>query len=77
MSKRVDKRTLEWIGVPEAADRLGCTQTWVLKLIARGDLEAFRLSAKAWAISAAAVEKNLRDYLARDATAAGRKRSRM
>lgn len=77
MSKPVNKGSAEWIGVPAAADRMGCTQAWVLQLIARGKLEAFRLSEKAWAVSAAAVEANVKEYMTRSASEAGRKRSRM
>jgi len=66
----------DWISVPVAAELLGCTDVWVIKLINRGDLEGFRLSGRAWAVSKKSVEKNLRDYLERDPALAGRKRSR-
>jgi excisionase family DNA binding protein len=67
----------EWISVPDAAELLGCTDVWVIKMIHRGDLEGFRLSGRAWAVSKKSVEKNVRDYLERDPTLAGRKRSKL
>lgn len=70
------KTESDWISVPDAAEMMGCSETWVLKLIALRRLDAFRLSAKAWAVSRAAVRKNLDEYLRRDPSAAGRPRSR-
>jgi len=67
----------EWISVPKAAELLGCTDVWVIKMIHRGDLEGFKLSGRAWAISRKSVEKNLQDYLERDPTLSGRKRSKL
>jgi excisionase family DNA binding protein len=67
----------EWISVPKAAELLGCTDVWVIQMIRRGDLEGFKLSGRAWAISRKSVEKNLRDYLERDPTLSGRKRSKL
>jgi len=79
MAKLVDTRTAaqDWISVTEAARRMGCSDVWVLRLIRQGELSAFRLSAKAWAVSAEAVEKNVQEYLQRDPAVAGRKRSKM
>jgi excisionase family DNA binding protein len=67
----------DWISVPVAAELLGCTDVWVIKMINRGDLEGFRLSGRAWAVSKKSVEKNLRDYLERDPALSGRKRSKL
>jgi excisionase family DNA binding protein len=67
----------DWISVPVAAELLGCTDVWVIKMINRGDLEGFRLSGRAWAVSKKSVEKNLRDYLDRDPSLSGRKRSKL
>jgi excisionase family DNA binding protein len=67
----------EWVSVPAAAEMLGCTDVWVIKMIQRGDLEGFKLSGRAWAISRKSVEKNLAEYLDRDPTLAGRKRSKL
>ena len=67
----------EWISVPDAAELLGCTDVWVIKMIQRGDLEGFRLSGRAWAVSKKSVEKNVEAYLNRDATKAGRPRSKL
>jgi excisionase family DNA binding protein len=65
----------EWISVPEAADMLGCTDVWVIKLINAGTLRAFRLNGRAWAVSRKSAEENLAEYLKRDPTKAGRPRS--
>ena len=67
----------EWISVPVAAEMLGCTDVWVLKLIKTGELKGFRLSARAWAVSRTAVEKNLSAYLKKPRGQAGRPRARM
>ena len=67
----------EWISVPQAAETLGCSDVWVIRMIQNGDLEGFRLSGRAWAVSRKSVAKNLEEYLKRDPTLAGRKRSKM
>ena len=66
----------DWVSVPTAAEMLGCTDVWVIRMIQRGELEGFRLSGRAWAVSRKAVEKNAAEYLRRDPTLSGRKRSR-
>jgi excisionase family DNA binding protein len=66
----------EWISVPKAAEILGCSDVWVIRMIQRGDLEGFRLSGRAWAVSRASVAKNRTEYERRDPTLSGRKRSR-
>lgn len=71
------QRPPEWISVPVAAEMLGCTDVWVIKMVQAGTLEGFRLSGRAWAVSKKSVEKNLRDYLQRDPTLSGRKRSKL
>jgi len=67
----------EWISVPVASELLGCTDVWVIKMIQRGDLEGFKLSGRAWAVSRKSVEKNVREYVERDPSLAGRKRSKL
>jgi len=67
----------EWVSVPVAAEMLGCTDVWVIRLVQRGTLDGFRLSGRAWAVSRASIEKNLKEYLQRDPTLAGRKRSKL
>jgi excisionase family DNA binding protein len=67
----------EWISVPVAAELLGCTDVWVIRMIQRGDLDGFRLSGRAWAVSKKSVEKNVKEYLERDPSQAGRPRSRI
>ena len=71
------QRPPEWISVPKAAEMLGCTDVWVIKMVQAGTLEGFRLSGRAWAVSKKSVEKNLRDYRQRDPTLSGRKRSKL
>jgi excisionase family DNA binding protein len=67
----------DWISVPKAAELLGCTDVWVIRMIQRGDLEGFRLSGRAWAVSRKSVAKNVEEYLNRDPTLSGRKRSKL
>lgn len=67
----------EWISVPVAAELLGCTDVWVIRMIQRGDIEGFKLSARAWAVSKKSVEKNVKEYLEREEGKAGRPRSRI
>lgn len=67
----------DWISVPQAAELLGCSDVWVIRMIQRGDLEGFRLSGRAWAVSRKSVAKNHADYLKRDPTLSGRKRSKI
>ena len=67
----------EWVSVPVASELLGCTDVWVIKMIHRGELEGFKLSGRAWAVSRKSVERNIREYAERDPTLAGRKRSKL
>ena len=67
----------EWISVPQASKILGCSDVWVIRMIQNGDLEGFRLSGRAWAVSRKSVAKNREEYLKRDPSLSGRKRSRM
>lgn len=71
------QRPPEWISVPQAAELLGCTDVWVIKMIHRGELEGFRLSGRAWAVKRSAVEQNVKEYLARSTAQAGRPRSKL
>lgn len=64
-----------FISVPQAAELLGVSDVWVLKLLKSGELQGFRLSGRAWAVSEDSVEKNLREYLERDPSRAGRRRA--
>ena len=70
-------KATEWISVPKAAEMMGCTDVWVLRLIKRGHLEGFQLNGRAWAVSRAAVAKNIEEHAQRDPTQAGRPRSRL
>ena len=67
----------EWVSVPVAAEMLGCSDVWVIRMIQRGELEGFRLSGRAWAVKRAAVEKNACEYNSRDPSCAGRPRSKL
>ena len=67
----------EWISVPVAAQMLGCTDVWIIKMIQHGTLEGFRLNGRAWAVNRKSVAKNLREYLERDPALSGRKRSKL
>ena len=67
----------EWISVPVAAQMLGCTDVWCIKMIQSGTLEGFRLNGRAWAVNRKSVAKNLREYLERDPALSGRKRSKL
>jgi len=71
------KQPQEWVSVPVAAEMLGCSDVWVLRLIHAGQLDGFRLSGRAWAVRRTSVEANLREYLSRDPSLAGRKRAKM
>ena len=70
MSKRVAKKRekmnrSEFVSVPEAADLLGCSTTWVLYLLNEGQLDGFKLSQKAWCVSRKSIKKNLSEYFQR------------
>lgn len=67
----------EWMSVPQAAEALGCSDVWVIRMIQRGELEGFKLSGRAWAVSCKSVAKNLEEYLKRDPSLSGRKRSKL
>jgi excisionase family DNA binding protein len=67
----------EWISVPVAAELMGCTDVWVIKLIHAGTLEGFRLSGRAWAVKRTSAMANVKEYEQRDKSSAGRKRSKL
>ena len=67
----------EWISVPVAAQMLGCTDVWCIKMIQSGTLEGFRLNGRAWAVSRKSAAKNAKEYLERDPALSGRKRSKL
>ena len=67
----------DWISVPVAAEMLGCTDVWVIKMVQAGTLEGFRLNGRAWAVSRKSVAANLKEYLHRDPALSGRKRSKL
>lgn len=67
----------EWMSVPDAAEMLGCSDVWIIKLLNAGQLDGFKLNARAWAVKRKSAEKNLREYNERDPALAGRKRSKL
>lgn len=71
------KQEPDFVSVPVAAEMLGCTDVWVLRLLRAGELDGFRLNGRAWAVKRSSIEKNLHEYLRRDPAHAGRKRSRL
>lgn len=71
------QKSPEWMSVPKAAEVLGCTDVWVIKMISSGVLEGFKLSGRAWAVKRSSVEENLKEYLSRDPSSSGRKRSKL
>ena len=64
----------EILNVPQAAALMGCSDVWVIKMIRSGELEGFRLSGRAWAVSQKSVERNIEEYQRRDPSRPGRKR---
>jgi len=71
------KQAPDYVSVPKAAEMMGCTDVWVIRLLKAGQLEGFRLSGRAWAVKRSSVEKNVQDYLERDPAIAGRRRSKL
>lgn len=67
----------DWISVPVAAEMLGCTDVWVIKMVRAKTIEGFRLNGRAWAVSRKSVAANLAKYLHRDPALSGRKRSKL
>lgn len=70
------KQAPEYVSVPAAAEMMGCTDVWVIRLLKAGQLEGFRLNGRAWAVKRASVEKNVQEYIERDPALSGRKRSK-
>ena len=67
----------QFISVPAAAELLGCSDVWVVKMILSGELQGFKLSKRAWAVDRKSALKNRQEYLNRDPTLSGRKRSKI
>ena len=70
----MSKEKAEWMSVPEAAEVLGISDVGVLKLIRTNELEAFRLSGRAWAVSRDSIERNDKEYRERKIAKPGRPR---
>ena len=71
------KQASDFVSVPVAAEMMGCTDVWVIRLLKSGQLEGFRLNGRAWAVKRSSVEKNVQEYLERDPALSGRKRSKL
>lgn len=69
------QRKPDWISVPDAAQLMGCSDVWVIKLLKNKTLDGFKLSDRAWCVSRTSAEKNVKEYLERDPRLSGRKRS--
>lgn len=51
-----------FISVQEAAEILGVTDAWVIRMVEKKVLVGYRLNGRAWAISRASVENNAKAY---------------
>ena len=58
------QRKKEWLNTKEAAALLGVSDSWVVRLIKEDELEAFRLSERAWAVKRSSALKKLGEYMA-------------
>jgi len=63
-----------WVSTVEAAEILGVSDVWVIKLISEGTLEAFRLNGRAWCVSRESVEKQSGVYNSQKTRGRGRPR---
>lgn len=52
----------KYCSVPEAAEALGCSKTWVLALLNEGELKGFKVNQKAWCVEKRGLQKNLERY---------------
>lgn len=57
-----------WVSVPQACEIVCVTDGMVLRMLADGRLDGFRLNAKAWAVDVQSCRRNIEDYLANPAT---------
>ena len=59
----MSKKQKEWLNTKEASALMGVSDSWVIKLIKAGELEAFRLSERAWAVKKSSALKKLGEYM--------------
>jgi hypothetical protein len=59
-----DRECSRYVSVPQACQIVCVTDGMIGRMLLRGDLDGFRLNSKAWAVSRASCEKNIREYLA-------------
>jgi uncharacterized protein (DUF433 family) len=65
----------ELISVLEAAEALGCSPVWVLKLLKTGKLTGRMLTPRSWMVTRKSVADNLEEHRTRSPRRAGRPRS--
>ena len=65
----------ELISVLEAAEALGCSPVWVLKLLKNGKLTGRMLTPRSWMVTRKSVADNLEEHRTRSPRSAGRPRS--
>ena len=63
------------ISVLEAAEALGCSPVWVLKLLKNGKLTGRMLTPRSWMVTRKSVADNLEEHRTRSPRRAGRPRS--
>lgn len=68
------KMCANYVSVPEACDICRVTDAAIVRWLAKGVLDGFRLNGKAWAVLKSSAEKEFREYLSRPSHVPGRKR---
>ena len=69
LGKKFDKGEFDelcsrYISVPQACEIVCVTDGMIGRMLADGRLDGFRLNEKAWAVSKASCEQNIKEYLA-------------
>lgn len=68
------QRKKEYLNTKEAAALLGVSDSWVVRLIKNKELEAFRLSERAWAVKRSSALKKLGEYMSENKRGRGHPR---
>ena len=68
------QRKKEYLNTKEAAALLGVSDSWVVRLIKDNELEAFRLSERAWAVKRSSALKKLGEYMSENKRGRGHPR---
>jgi excisionase family DNA binding protein len=58
----------QWVSVPQACEIVCVTDGMVLRMLADGRLDGFRLNSKAWAVDVRSCKRNIEEYLANPST---------